>query len=199
MKQCILSESRFDFLKDLVKNIPDINNDDNVDTPTTPNDLNQQPVPPLIDFNKTSLAGQAGLAVQAGHAGQAGQAHCSNERPSTVIRSPSESSERVSNLNNVQIQAAVNTSYSANFYAEQSSDGEPRSVIQYNQKEAHYQSQDPTLSRAPIFHISSNIREDTTNDNIPPLIPIRQPGSDNPMFSYCSPSDNLCIDEDYDN
>lgn len=194
MKQCILSESRFDFLKDLVKNIPDINNDDNVDLTTTPNDLNQQqqqPVPPLIDFNKTSLSG---LAVHVG------QAHCSNQRPSTVIRSPSESSERLSNLNNVQIQAAVNTSYSANFYAEQSSDGgEPRSVIQYNQKEAHYQSQEPTLSRPPIFHISSNIREDTTNDNIPPLIPIRQPGSDNPMFSYCSPSDNLCIDEDYDN
>lgn len=188
MKQCILSESRFDFLKDLVKNIPDINNDDNVDTPTTPstNDYNQPilTVPPLIDFNKSSLAGQA---------------HCSNQRPSTVIRSPSQSSEPLTNLNNVQIQAAVNTSYSANFYAEQSSDGETSSVIQYNQKEAHYQSQDPTLSRAPIFHISSNIREDTTNDNIPPLIPIRQPGSENPLFSYCSPSDNLCIDEDYDN
>lgn len=28
LKQCIMSESRFDFLKDLVKNVPDISNDD---------------------------------------------------------------------------------------------------------------------------------------------------------------------------
>ncbi|KAF7993116.1 hypothetical protein HCN44_005897 [Aphidius gifuensis] len=34
MKQCILSESRFDFLKDLVKGIPDVSgNDDEVPTP----------------------------------------------------------------------------------------------------------------------------------------------------------------------
>lgn len=42
MKQCILSESRFDFLRDLVKNIPDIGvSEENcgTDSPPTPSDL----------------------------------------------------------------------------------------------------------------------------------------------------------------
>lgn len=42
LKQCIMSESRFDFLKDLVKNVPDISVDENL---TNENEQQQQVVP----------------------------------------------------------------------------------------------------------------------------------------------------------
>jgi hypothetical protein len=41
LKQCIMSESRFDFLKDLVKNIPDIAVEENCGT-TYENNVEQQ-------------------------------------------------------------------------------------------------------------------------------------------------------------
>lgn len=50
MKQCILSESRFDFLKDLVKNLPDISGpDDEVPTPPL--------TPAPINSNLTNTSG----------------------------------------------------------------------------------------------------------------------------------------------
>lgn len=54
-KQCILSESRFDFLKDLVKGIPDVSgNDDEVPTP---------PMTPAPSATGAHLKQETGLII----------------------------------------------------------------------------------------------------------------------------------------
>ncbi|KAL6437935.1 hypothetical protein ACFW04_004323 [Cataglyphis niger] len=51
MKQCILSESRFDFLKDLVKSLPDVSGPDD-EIPTSP----ETPTPLQINLPNTIAA-----------------------------------------------------------------------------------------------------------------------------------------------
>ncbi|GAB1863395.1 Nuclear transcription factor Y subunit C-8 [Camponotus japonicus] len=51
MKQCILSESRFDFLKDLVKSLPDVSGPDD-EVPTSP----ETPAPLQINLPNTTTA-----------------------------------------------------------------------------------------------------------------------------------------------
>lgn len=51
MKQCILSESRFDFLKDLVKSLPDVSGPDD-ELPTSP----EAPIPLQINLPNTATA-----------------------------------------------------------------------------------------------------------------------------------------------
>lgn len=53
LKQCIMSESRFDFLKDLVKNVPDISNDDGNSLVTEEHQQNQEQniVPPTCKYH----------------------------------------------------------------------------------------------------------------------------------------------------
>ncbi|KAG7206785.1 hypothetical protein KM043_000697 [Ampulex compressa] len=71
MKQCILSESRFDFLKDLVKALPDISGpDDEVPTPPlTPasiniNVSNTVNYPPNTRHSELGLPKQTGLSTE---------------------------------------------------------------------------------------------------------------------------------------
>lgn len=52
MKQCILSESRFDFLKDLVKNIPDPSTQE--DSEYNGNDNTHESVPAVSELLSTS-------------------------------------------------------------------------------------------------------------------------------------------------
>lgn len=63
MKQCIMSENRFDFLRELVKNVPDINVSEDLSSsectsPGSPNQLeiNLQPQEPITTTTSTSSA-----------------------------------------------------------------------------------------------------------------------------------------------
>lgn len=78
---------------------------------------------------------------------------------------------------------------SANFYSEQSTSSSRTPVIQYGPKVA--QAETKLTFPEPKLHIT--IASETNSDNVPPLIPI----SHN-VYSQ-NVSDNLCIDEDYDN
>ena len=61
-KQCILSESRFDFLKDLVKNLPDASGPDD-DTHTPPATPAIQPIPINPSITITTLPPKISASV----------------------------------------------------------------------------------------------------------------------------------------
>lgn len=148
MKQCILSESRFDFLKDLVKNIPD----------ATPQDDNND-----LEMTEYPLA-----------------------EPQTVRNTSQGSANKVG--------------YTANFYTEQSTSKGP-SVIQFGSSKGNDVSNINFSIKSlvdketpdPKIHIDlTNIIQQPCDD-VPPLIPIARNNL------YQGNTDNLCIDEDYDN
>ncbi|XP_058797703.1 dr1-associated corepressor [Phymastichus coffea] len=126
MKQCILSESRFDFLKDLVKNLPDVSTPDD-DTQTSP------ALPPANVVPTNSAA-----YTFASNASQAGVANVSKEGTSSSQNSsrrnsvdkgdknnklvkPVDSNETVFSNNVPKFKTTVPTSFNAsqpNFYTE---------------------------------------------------------------------------------
>ncbi|XP_006615253.1 dr1-associated corepressor isoform X1 [Apis laboriosa] len=61
MKQCILSESRFDFLKDLVKSLPDVSGPDE-EVPTPP--LTPAPINTNTNISNTSTIQHSDIGVQ---------------------------------------------------------------------------------------------------------------------------------------
>lgn len=156
MKQCILSESRFDFLKDLVKNIPDVSTQDDNDMSSSLD---------LSDYQQIS-------------------------EQSALVKNSS-----------IQQKAQDKVGFTANFYTEQSTSKGP-TVIQYgsgsktnetSKIDFSIKSLVQKESDEPKIHIDlTNIIQEPCTD-VPPLVPIARNNL------YQSNTDNLCIDEDYDN
>lgn len=157
MKQCILSESRFDFLKDLVKNIPDASTQEDNENAGLDTDY-----PTIPEQTSTSAS----------------------------LRNPAKQENKLN--------------FTANFYTEQSTSKGP-SVIQYGA--ASKISEPPKVDFSinslvskkdndePKIHIdlTNIIQQPVCTTDIPPLVPIPRNNL------YQGNSDNLCIDEDYDN
>lgn len=162
MKQCILSESRFDFLKDLVKNIPDASTQED----------NESANLEMVDFPN--------------------------------IPEPSVSTPPARNISQQPPEQENKLNYTANFYTEQSTSKGP-SVIQYGASSKI--SEPPKIdfsinslvskkeSDEPKIHIdlTNIIQQPVCTNEIPALIPMPHNNL------YQGNSDNLCIDEDYDN
>ncbi|XP_023026532.1 negative cofactor 2 alpha [Leptinotarsa decemlineata] len=186
MKQCILSESRFDFLKDLVKNIPDASiQEDNENNAISEENL---------DTNKT----EDSIKME--------------ESDDSEKSNTEEELTRNSTKNEKSLQME------ANDYSRQSTSTSRTPVIQYGPKivEAEATRLNFSVNRLlgqedkPKLHITIA----SENSPVPQLVPANRsvsslptrvaPSSNVPPlipFSQFSPntSENLCIDEDYDN
>lgn len=229
MKQCILSESRFDFLKDLVKNIPDINNEDNIENTST-NNSNSSPTTPITGGSnsfETSLTASALLSTISSSTSKvphhqtpsatAAIPHCSNQmkeipNKTSTLLSPPPLVPHNSPYN------TLSTSYSANFYTEQhpstttpsiSSLTNPPvkpptpSVIQYNTTIVGASSSIVNSNNGPppqpIFHIAIKNPDDTKSSSDIPPLIPIMQHSDINLYNFSSNNDNLCTDDDYDN
>lgn len=187
MKQCILSESRFDFLKDLVKNIPDASVQEDIE-----NNANEPP-----EFPPGKSTGE-----------------CEPKNATIHIRqlsTPRQNSTNVTRVSN-KPQEIV-----ANFYTEQSTSSARTPVIQYTSKVSNVELKQALEPKLHVDLSVSNMNATTlplpdlvpTNklspspiastppriapvENVPPLVP-------NSNIFPTNTSDNLYIDEDYDN
>ncbi|XP_066152371.1 nuclear transcription factor Y subunit gamma [Euwallacea fornicatus] len=189
MKQCILSESRFDFLKDLVKNIPDAsiqedneNNalaESNVDFGIIPDDPGTpiEPPPPPKERRKDQ--------VPTFHCEQSSSKASSTSRTPVIQFGPNVSRPESSKFN-----FSVD-----NLLANKDSHQE--------QSKLHVTIASQELSRSqpdsnPVTRSHSISKTGSSSFEVmPSLVPL----SAN-MYGHSSSSstgDNLCIDEDYDN
>ncbi|XP_011497777.1 PREDICTED: DNA polymerase epsilon subunit C [Ceratosolen solmsi marchali] len=127
MKQCILSESRFDFLKDLVKNLPDVSGPDDevIHTPPT------TPATQAVSVNTTvpSFAPVAQSNTGASTVSKDGSScthvpprrHSVDKGDKTKLAKPIEGNETVFTYNVPKFKMSVPTSFNAsqpNFYTE---------------------------------------------------------------------------------
>jgi hypothetical protein len=178
MKQCILSESRFDFLKDLVKNIPDASaQEDNENNAIFEANLHKledsdikhesQP-PPIIDLSKPEIA-----------------ANFYTEQSTSTGRTPViQYGPKVTQVETKKLNFSINS------LIDQTKE-EPKLHITVAEPVPV-----PPLVPTRGIPSNSNVHENTAPincDNIPPLIPISH------HYYSQNTEDNLCIDEDYDN
>ncbi|XP_031356430.1 dr1-associated corepressor [Photinus pyralis] len=182
MKQCILSESRFDFLKDLVKNVPD---------PSAQED-NENDAGEVLDYSlsKSSENSQkqdksdivANFYVEQGPSVgrtpviQYGPSVTQMEKPKLSFSIDSLVSKEVSDQKvYVELAKAPTT---------------PVPSSSQTQAVPHLV---PSVNSKPIPAVPASTIP--LHDNVPPLIPI----SRNNTFPPNSGDNNLYIDEDYDN
>ncbi|KAJ8936858.1 hypothetical protein NQ318_012821 [Aromia moschata] len=176
MKQCILSESRFDFLKDLVKNIPDAS---------------------VQEDNENNAIFDEGLEKTDGDSDGAGN---SLEMQTSDTYSPK--IDATTNFCNEQSTSTSRTPVIQ--YGPKVAQAEA-TKLNFSVNSLLGQKEEPKLhitiasEQLPVpQHMSSNITTSSaspklgTSDNVPPLIPISHAYGQNA-------GDNLCIDEDYDN
>lgn len=174
MKQCILSESRFDFLKDLVKNIPDASvQEDNENNAICEENLEK-------NEGDSDDAGNSMEVVTSPEAGSPVQvtANFYNEQSTSTSRTP------VIQYGPKIAQESKKVNFSVNSL-----------LGQKDEPKLHITIASEQLSISPV--VSTNRPNDVppkvaNSDNVPPLIPISNAYSQNS-------GDNLCIDEDYDN
>ncbi|CAG9824448.1 unnamed protein product [Phaedon cochleariae] len=179
MKQCILSESRFDFLKDLVKNVPDASIQED-------NEYNAL-------FEESPIR-EVPVVVPKNPRGRPREKH----QPHTEV-SPSPSNEQSTSSRapvihyGPKVVKAENTKL--NFSAKELLKEEPElHKAMKEEPELHItiaseQLPVPQLLSASIS--SSLPSRVVSSDNVPPLIPISNYNQNT--------NDSLCIDEDYDN
>lgn len=186
MKQCILSESRFDFLKDLVKNIPDAStqedNENNANEPLEySNYVKSEDETSVKDFQNTEEKPEivANFYTEQGTsaAGRTPVIQYSPKVTATEIKKEINSVEpkiniTVDNLNKNNMEPKIHINVS-NFTP-------------------------PTPITVPSENKISSVEPAQPNSLIseippPPLIPINQ------NFYGQNSGDNLYIDEDYDN
>ncbi|KAJ8681769.1 hypothetical protein QAD02_017561 [Eretmocerus hayati] len=139
MKQCILSESRFDFLKDLVKNLPDASGpDEDVQTPpATPGSAVPVPLPqtqtmanfPAVSSRSSSVSGFSSARDTPSFAQMPARRHSVDKgKPAKSV----ESNEAALSSSVPKFKMSVPTSFNAsqpNFYTEvhsNSSDNVPQ-------------------------------------------------------------------------
>ncbi|KAK5640189.1 hypothetical protein RI129_011000 [Pyrocoelia pectoralis] len=179
MKQCILSESRFDFLKDLVKNVPD---------PSTQED-NENDANEALDYSLNKSAEDSSRQEKS----DIGANFYVEQGPSVgrtpVIQyGPSEKPKLSFSIDSLVSKDVVGDS---KVYAELSKTLTSPIPSSSQTQVPHLV---PTVNNKPA---PPNVPASTIslNDNIPPLIPI----SRNNTFGQSSGDNNLYIDEDYDN
>ncbi|XP_044269769.1 transcription regulator complex subunit bur6 [Tribolium madens] len=176
MKQCILSESRFDFLKDLVKNIPDASAQED-------NKNNLMFEAQQLQESESKQESQPALTVEVSKP----------EVPATLYTEQSTSTARTPVIQYGPKVAQVETkkfNFSVNNLIEPAKEG-PKVRITVAEPV-------PVPPLVPTRGVPSNssVQENTPQvhcDNIPPLIPISH------HYYNQNTEDNLCIDEDYDN
>ncbi|KAJ8922253.1 hypothetical protein NQ315_004190 [Exocentrus adspersus] len=174
MKQCILSESRFDFLKDLVKNIPDASvqedNENNAIFEENPEIKNE------VDSDDAGNSMEVVTSPETGSPAQVATSVYSEQ--STSSRTPViQYGPKITQSESHKLDFSVNSLLSQR--------DEPKLHI--------------TIASEQLSSVISTSRSTSTvppkvesSDNVPPLIPISNTYSQNS-------GDNLCIDEDYDN
>ncbi|EFA11390.2 uncharacterized protein NC2alpha [Tribolium castaneum] len=172
MKQCILSESRFDFLKDLVKNIPDAS---------------------AQEDNKNNLMFEA-QQLQEAESKQEPAAAVEASKPEVTANFYTEQSTSTARTPVIQYGpkvAQVETkkfNFSVNNLIEPAKEG-PKVRISVAEPV-------PVPPLVPTRGPANSVQENTPPvncDNIPPLIPISH------HYYNQNTEDTLCIDEDYDN
>lgn len=191
MKQCILSESRFDFLKDLVKNIPDATAQE--DSEMLPLEIPDYPSEPQ-NLSISAPMDPEPVPVEA------------QIDPDLALKLSRDITPQLG-LSMVNSPTTPKLDFAPNFYTEQGSSSKATTVIQYGSP-ARKTSDAPKIdfsikslvqkdesSVEPKIHIDlTNIIRQPCND-VPPLIPIARTN----LYTHQTNSDNLCIDEDYDN
>lgn len=181
MKQCILSESRFDFLKDLVKNIPDASiqedNENNAIFEANLQKVDDQNLKPNSQPSSTTTTttepAKPTFAID-----------FATEQSSSTSRTPViQFGPKVTQTDTKALNFSVNNLLNTT--------DEPKLHITIAE---HVPVPPLVPSRGAPSH--SEVREKTPPkncDNIPPLIPISH------HYYNQNTEDNLCIDEDYDN
>ncbi|KAL3275975.1 hypothetical protein HHI36_020706 [Cryptolaemus montrouzieri] len=174
MKQCILSENRFDFLKDLVKNIPDASaqedNENNLLFDATMENKDPR--------SSTSTSHNPKPQTSQGSA----QDQSTSRKPSSVIKYGPAVTQ------NVELATSSSTS-SRRELAGRSNSKRSRSVQM--EEDDTESDEDEEVDDIPPQTISAMPK--VALDNVPPLIPISS------SFYSQNRSDSLVIDEDYDN
>ncbi|XP_018578219.1 dr1-associated corepressor [Anoplophora glabripennis] len=177
MKQCILSESRFDFLKDLVKNIPDASVQEDNENNAICEENSEK------NEGDSDDAGNSMEVVTSPEAGSPVQvtANYYNEQSTSTSRTPVIQYGPKIAQENKKINFSVNSLLGQK--------DEPKLHITI----ASEQLSIPSVVSTPTNKSTNSVPPKVAStDNIPPLIPISN--------AYCQNSgDNLCIDEDYDN
>lgn len=175
MKQCILSESRFDFLKDLVKNIPDASVQEDNENNAICEENSEK------NEGDSDDAGNSMEVVTSPEAGSPVQVapNFSNEQSTSTSRTP------VIQYGPKIAQESKKVNFSVNSLLGQKDEPKLQLTIASEQL-----STSPAMS--PDKSTNSVPPKVASSDNVPPLIPISNAYSQNS-------GDNLCIDEDYDN
>lgn len=173
MKQCILSESRFDFLKDLVKNIPDASvQEDNANNALFEASVKLEEENDMEDQNMDGNEDRVESNPQTSDSEDKG----SSSRTPVIQYAP-----------NVTSTGSAKVSFSVT------------SLLKPDKPEPnlHIEIESEKVPVQPENHlqlpISNTIPTKVPSDGVPPLIPIAH------NFYNASASGNLCIDEDYDN
>lgn len=177
MKQCILSESRFDFLKDLVKNIPDASAQEdnennaifeaNLHKLDEPDDMKTAPLSPIaMDLSKPATP-----------------ANFYTEQSTSTSRTPViQYGPKVAQCETPKLNFSVNSLIEKSNISITLAEPVPVPPLV------------PSVGKPILNKVQENNSPPVPNgDNIPPLVPISH------SFYGHSNEDNLCIDEDYDN
>ncbi|XP_050304047.1 dr1-associated corepressor [Anthonomus grandis grandis] len=188
MKQCILSENRFDFLKDLVKNIPDASiQEDNENNALAESNLNFGIIPDepgtLVEAKPPPSKERRKSDAPSAKIGHYSEHQSTSSRRTPVIQFGPK----------VTRQPPPDLQHYSNFSVENIIYSNP--VSQREQPKL-----DVTIASQELTAPNSNhtiTRSEQHDPAMPPLAPLS-------IASTCSqsgavPGDNLCIDEDYDN
>ncbi|XP_060520415.1 dr1-associated corepressor [Cylas formicarius] len=179
MKQCILSENRFDFLKDLVKNVPDASiQEDNE---------NNALVESMSGFDKADDSNSVEICSSP-------DVRDNSPPPPASLRANfySEQSTSTATTRSPVIQFGPKAKESAKLnFSVSSILNEPKETPKVHLTIASQELSQPRS--VPVSSAVNFLQNLNPSGNIPPLVPI--------SGAYCAQSagDNLCIDEDYDN
>lgn len=193
MKQCILSESRFDFLKDLVKDIPDASVQEDNDNNAIYEESLEQNVETEVEMpshsrKKSDISVKETLKnkIQDSQGGQSRKRHASSALspilpPTKYFDEQSTSTSRTPVIKygpNITQTDSTKFNFTVN------------SLLGQNQDEPQLSAKaEPKSTCRPSSTVTSTV---VISDNVPPLIPLSH-------SSGTSSGDNLTIDEDYDN
>ncbi|KAK9881575.1 hypothetical protein WA026_016449 [Henosepilachna vigintioctopunctata] len=181
MKQCILSENRFDFLKDLVKNIPDAS--------TQEDNENNLLFDASLENRDTKTDSTTNLHHRPQTSHSVGQEQSTSRKSSTVIKygpAVTQNAGIATSSSTRRNSASGSNSNSSGSYFKSESTSSKKSV---EDDETDSDKEEDIV--IPSHTQSISRKRKSTRDNVPPLIPIN-------LYSQ-NRNDSLVIDEDYDN
>ncbi|KAF5287834.1 hypothetical protein FQA39_LY15666 [Lamprigera yunnana] len=178
MKQCILSESRFDFLKDLVKNVPDPSAQEDNE-----NDANE-----ALDFSVHNKSTEDSSKTQDKSKPDIVANFYIEQGPSAGRTPVIQYGPKVKQMDKPKLSFSIENIVSKDVL---------ESKVPEDLSKISTSSQVPHLVPSVNNKVPVSLPSTTTsfNDNVPPLIPI----SRNNLYGQSSGDNNLYIDEDYDN